>query len=220
MGKCGIFRAWILFLDTHTQCCTLCYEWLPVQGYLPSKEHILHSRKATRGIQEYNIDIKGVPFKFVDVGGQRSERQKWFQCFDEVTSILFLVASSAFDQCLLEDRMTNRIMESVNIFDTIVNNRCFRRVSIILFFNKTDLLIEKIKHKSIREHFPDFEGDPQKLSNVQDFLVILFNSVRQDRTQELYRHFTTATDTKNIKVVFNIVKDTILTKNIQDFIQL
>lgn len=116
--------------------------------------------------------------------------------------------------------MTNRIVESVNIFDTIVNNRCFRGVSIILFFNKTDLLTEKIKHKSIREYFPGFSGDPKKLSDVQDFLVILFNSVRQDRTQELYRHFTTATDTKNIKVVFNIVKDTILTKNIQDIVQI
>ena len=48
----------------------------------------------------------------------------------------------------------------------------------------------------------------------------MFNSVRQDRTQELYRHFTTATDTKNIKVVFNIVKDTILTRHIQDIMQL
>ena len=180
----------------------------------------MHARKATRGVQEYNIDIKGVPFKFVDVGGQRSQRQKWFQCFDEVTSILFLVASSAFDQCLLEDRMTNRIVESVNIFDTIVNNRCFRSVSVILFFNKTDLLVEKVRHKSIRDHFTDFQGDPHKLSDVQEFLVILFNSVRQDKSQELYRHFTTATDTKNIKVVFNIVKDTILTRNIQDFIQI
>ena len=127
------------------------------QGYVPSKVDVLHSRKATRGIQEYYIDIKGVPFRFVDVGGQRSQRQKWFQCFDEVTSILFLVASSAFDQTLLEDRVTNRLVESVNIFDTIVNNRCFRSVSIILFFNKSDLLIDKIKAKSIKDYFPDFQ---------------------------------------------------------------
>ena len=52
--------------------------------------------------------------------------------------------------------MTNRLVESVNIFDTIVNNRCFRQVSIILFFNKTDLLTDKIKEKSIKDYFPDF----------------------------------------------------------------
>ncbi len=34
----------------------------------------------------------------VDVGGQRSERRRWFECFDSVTSILFLVSSSEYDQ--------------------------------------------------------------------------------------------------------------------------
>ena len=86
------------------------------------------------------MTVKDQNFKIVDVGGQRSQRQKWFQCFDNVDSILYLVASSAFDQNLLEDRVTNRLVESVNIFETIVNNRCFKNVSIILFLNKTDLL--------------------------------------------------------------------------------
>ena len=44
----------------------------------------------------------GIPFLFVDVGGQRSQREKWFQCFDGITSILFLASSSEFDQVLLE----------------------------------------------------------------------------------------------------------------------
>ena len=43
-----------------------------------------------------------IPFLFVDVGGQRSQREKWFQCFEGVTSILFLASSSEFDQVLLE----------------------------------------------------------------------------------------------------------------------
>ena len=28
-----------------------------------------------------------IPFLFVDVGGQRTQRQKWFQCFDSGTYI-------------------------------------------------------------------------------------------------------------------------------------
>ena len=38
-----------------------------------------------------------------DVGGQRSERRKWIQCFDDVKSVLFVVALSGYDMCLLED---------------------------------------------------------------------------------------------------------------------
>lgn len=38
----------------------------------------------------------------VDVGGQRSERRKWIHCFENVTSIMFLVALSEYDQALAE----------------------------------------------------------------------------------------------------------------------
>lgn len=52
--------------------------------YLPNNKDILHCRKATKGITEFVIPINNIPFLFVDVGGQRSQRQKWFQCFDSV----------------------------------------------------------------------------------------------------------------------------------------
>ena len=38
----------------------------------------------------------------VDVGGQRSERRKWIHCFENVTSVMFLVALSEYDQTLHE----------------------------------------------------------------------------------------------------------------------
>ena len=41
-------------------------------------------------------------FRMVDVGGQRSERRKWIHCFENVTSIIFLVALSEYDQVLAE----------------------------------------------------------------------------------------------------------------------
>lgn len=69
-----------------------------LQDYLPSQQDILLARKPTKGIHEYDFEIKNVPFKMVDVGGQRSERRRWFECFESVTSILFLVSSSEYDQ--------------------------------------------------------------------------------------------------------------------------
>lgn len=38
-----------------------------------------------------------------DVGGQRSERKKWIHCFENVTSIIFCVGLSEYDQNLLEE---------------------------------------------------------------------------------------------------------------------
>lgn len=71
-----------------------------LQTYLPTQQDILLARKPTKGIHEYDFEIKNVPFKMVDVGGQRSERRRWFECFDSVTSILFLVSSSEYDQVM------------------------------------------------------------------------------------------------------------------------
>ncbi|XP_067088966.1 guanine nucleotide-binding protein subunit alpha-13 [Osmerus mordax] len=184
--------------------------------YLPSQQDILLARKPTKGIHEYDFEIKNVPFKMVDVGGQRSERRRWFECFDSVTSILFLVSSSEYDQVLMEDRQTNRLSESLNIFETIVNNRVFSNVSIILFLNKTDLLEDKVKSVPIKDYFPEFGGEAHSLADVQSFLVDCFRNKRREQQQKpLYHHFTTAINTENIRLVFRDVKDTILHDNLK-----
>ncbi|XP_061564841.1 guanine nucleotide-binding protein subunit alpha-13-like [Cololabis saira] len=184
--------------------------------YLPSQQDILLARKPTKGIHEYDFEIKNVPFKMVDVGGQRSERRRWFECFDSVTSILFLVSSSEYDQVLMEDRQTNRLRESLNIFETIVNNRVFVNVSIILFLNKTDLLEEKVKSVPVKDYFSDYTGPEHSLPDIQAFMVECFRAKRRDTTQKpLYHHFTTAINTENIRLVFRDVKDTILHDNLK-----
>jgi len=182
---------------------------------LPTTQDILHARKATKGISEHEFLIRGVPFCFVDVGGQRSQRQRWYQCFDNVKSILFLASSSEYDQVLFEDRFTNRLIESCNIFDTIVNNKCFAHVSVILFLNKTDLLAEKVLVSDISHFFPRFLGNSKFLNDVQQFELRLFDDRRAVRTRPLFHHFTTAVDTENIKFVFQAVRDTILGDNLK-----
>lgn len=162
--------------------------------------------------------LQNIPFLFVDVGGQRTQRQKWTKCFDSsVTSIIFLVSTSEFDQVLAEDRKTNRLEESKNIFDTIVNNVAFQKISIILFLNKTDLLALKVRNPEtdIRWYYPQFTGNPHSILDVQNFILQMFMNVRRNqRSAAIYHHFTNAVDTQNIQVVFNSVKDTILQRNL------
>ena len=77
---------------------------------------ILWARRRTEEISETQVPIKKIPFTFIDVGGQRTQREKWFQCFQEsINSILFFVAISEFDQTLVEDRKSNRIIESLRV---------------------------------------------------------------------------------------------------------
>ena len=60
-----------------------------------------------------------------DVGGQRSERSKWIHSFDSVTSVIFCVALSEYDQVLLEDSSQNRMAESLVLFESIINSRTY-----------------------------------------------------------------------------------------------
>lgn len=70
-----------------------------------------------------------------DVGGQRDERRKWIQCFNDVTAIIFVTACSSFNMVLREDASQNRLKESLELFKSIWNNRfgfrhCMVRVTI------------------------------------------------------------------------------------------
>lgn len=127
--------------------------------------------------------------RMVDVGGQRSERRKWIHCFENVTSIIFLVALSEYDQVLAEcdnevrfalsladfspvlsDFMLmsvvflslvsqNRMEESKALFKTIITYPWFQQSSVILFLNKTDILKEKIVYSHVATYFPEFTGE-------------------------------------------------------------
>jgi len=186
-----------------------------LQNYVPSLQDILHARKPSKGIMEHEFIIRNVPFLFVDVGGNRSRRKMWYQCFDSMRSILFFVASNEFDQFFNDDQRQNCLIESTDIFELICNNKALVGVSIILFLNKTDLLAEKIIDTSIADYFPSFSDNPHSLTDVQQFEVSMFDRRRKDRSQLLYHHFTTAVDTENCLMVFRDVRDTILQQNIR-----
>lgn len=95
------------------------------------------------------IDVKSHKLHMLDVGGQKSERRKWIHCFQEVTSILFLVSLSGYDQCLVEDKDAvsihpavapwragltvpkNQMQDAMAIWDQICHSQWFRNTSIV-----------------------------------------------------------------------------------------
>lgn len=76
------------------------------KDYLPDLQDVLRARVPTTGIIEYTFSLKKVIFRMVDVGGQRSQRRKWIHCFEDVTSLIFVVALSEYDQTLMEAQST------------------------------------------------------------------------------------------------------------------
>lgn len=185
--------------------------------YLPTLQDILRARVPTTGIIEYPFDLDSIIFRMVDVGGQRSERRKWIHCFENVTSIMFLVALSEYDQFLVESDRENRMDESKALFRTIITYPWFQNSSVILFLNKKDLLEEKIMFSHLVDYFPEFDGPQKDAQAAREFILKMFVDLNPDPDKIIYSHFTCGTDTENIRFVFAAVKDTILQLNLKEY---
>jgi len=194
--------------------------------YTPSEQDILRCRVMTTGIFETKFEVDKVRFHMFDVGGQRDERRKWIQCFNDVTAIIFVCASSSYNLVLWEDETQNRLRESLSLFRNIWNNRWLKTISIILFLNKQDLLAEKIRagRHRLETYFPDFanyqlptdaqydQADDVQVVRAKYFIrgeFLRISTAAGDGRHHCYPHFTCAVDTENIRRVFNDCRDII-----------
>jgi GTPase SAR1 family protein len=155
---------------------------------------------------------------FFDVGGQRNERKKWIHYFEDVNAVMFVVALSEYDQNLFEDHEKNRMQEAITLFGDIANNKCFATSSIILFMNKKDLFEDKIRKVSIEScpEWADYTGKSNDYDDGCAYFERKFVEQVKDPLKEIVTHFTCATNTDNVQVVFNSCKKAILMANLSD----
>jgi len=189
------------------------------ESYSPNEQDIVHCRARTIGITETTFHLRDNEMLMVDVGGQKSERRKWIHCFQDVTSILFLVSLSGYDQCLVEDKDANQMQDAMTIWDSICHSQWFKSTSIILFLNKNDLFERKIEHSDIKNFFPDFDGEVGDPRSGREYFKRRFAKLAQKanaKEREIYIHITTATDTALLRVVMAAVEDTIISKSIRE----
>eukprot|EP00457_Paulinella_chromatophora_P010657 gb/GEZN01010768.1/.p1 GENE.gb/GEZN01010768.1/~~gb/GEZN01010768.1/.p1 ORF type:complete len:367 (-),score=51.88 gb/GEZN01010768.1/:19-1119(-) len=180
--------------------------------YIPSLDDVFRARVQTQGIVEdtfhiqvsENSDKKDIISMF-DVGGQRSERRHWLHCFENVTALLYVAALSEYDMALLEDTSTNRMQESLNLFEDICESRWFAKSSIILFLNKRDLFEDKITKVPLTVCFGQYQGGVGDAEAGMTFIKDQFTS-RNHQGKNIVVHFTTATDTQLVKTIFEAVK--------------
>jgi len=184
---------------------------ISAKDFKPTVDDVLHSRQMTTGISEIEWTYKDLAFKMTDVGGQRNHRSKWIHCFDGVTAVIFVISLSEYDQVLREDESTNRMHESITLFESLINSEWFYKTNFIIFFNKKDLFEQKIKTKDLKVCFPEYSGGCNAEAAKQ-YIATKFEELNHKRHPQrlIYHHFTCATDTTNIRAVFADVRDILL----------
>jgi len=189
------------------------------RDYLPTQDDVIRAKLRTTGITEVVFNVGQTEFTMIDVGGQRSERRKWLNCFVDITAVIYLVAINEYDMVLEEDNKTNRMEESLKLFQKLTGAQWFENTSFILFLNKSDLFQEKIEQKPLKEYFEDYDSfvnelrDKDTMSEFQrssEYIkaqyVAAFNGCR------LYPFITCAIDTDNCDRVFAAVRDSVISQ--------
>ena len=142
-------------------------------SYIPTDQDVLQSRVQSTEVVETSFLRDSITYQLFDVGGQWSERRKWLHCFDDVKVVLFIASLSGYDMFLAEDGTTNRMEESLNLFQAVCINKFFNNSTIIVFLNKFDLFTEKINNTNhhLRLYFPHYNGPDHDVSAAKEFIL-------------------------------------------------
>ena len=183
------------------------------EDYLPTTMDVLRARVRTTGIVQTRFTIANTEFAMLDVGGQRAERRKWIHSFDDVNAVCFVAAMSEFDQVLFDDTTTNRLDEALDLFKQVCRSKWFKGIPIMLFLNKMDLFEKKIlSGKKLSDYRPEYMGE-NTVDECAQFISELFLG-QVSSPNDVYVLKTTATDTENVKFVFDSVVEIVLESNL------
>lgn len=183
-----------------------------------NNEDVLYARKRTTGTNAIEFNFKGKDFRFVDVGGQKSERRHWDQIIDKPDAVVFFVALTDWNLPTVGNPSITKLMESLEIFKDVVDYEAFRGTYWILMLNKIDLFKDKILRVSLKETFSDFTGNEKDSDDGAQYIKELFLGVMpQDRNDPIQAHVTCALDTQQMTTVFAAMQTAVLERLMSDF---
>jgi len=189
---------------------------IAARNYIPTFHDILQTRIKTTGIIETRFEVDKEEFRMFDVGGQKNERRKWMHCFDNVSLIIFVVAMDQYDQVMYEDLTKNRMTDSLELFHSVCTNKLFFEKDIVLFLNRRDLFQEKIKTKNLTlcPEFKDYKGG--NFEEACRYMEDKFVGGYTNKERMIKTHVTGATDTDNVRTIFNTVKAGVINKSLKE----
>eukprot|EP01080_Neovahlkampfia_damariscottae_P004157 gene4157-7467_t len=194
-------------------------EQLDPKTYVPTDQDILKCRRKTTGFSKFNFTTKRsqqtYEFSFVDVGGQKNERKKWIQSFDGIDGVIFISSLSEYNQKCYEDDVTNRMIDSLDLFDEHINGTHFRDKPVILILNKFDLFTKKIDIVKLSNTFEEYDGETKE--DAIDFIKNQYLKRNKYDPNRIHVFLSEATSISNVEKTLNdileLVEEGKLTSN-------
>jgi len=179
-----------------------------------TEEDLMSARMQTIGVEETTWHERDgdLTFKLIDVAGQRSARKKWIQWFDDVKALLFLAGLSGYSQRVMEDASSNRLQESLDVFEEITKLDAFKNTPVFLFLNKKDLFETVLKERGFgTKTFTDYKGEPHNMHQALEYIKQLYVDIyaRNCPGRELQTFVVAARLRMDMKLAFGELKQTV-----------
>jgi guanine nucleotide-binding protein G(i) subunit alpha len=147
-------------------------------------------------MREARFNMGDLSLHVYNIGSIQGKRHKWIHQFESVFSIIFVVNLASYDQLLPEEPAQNRMVESLILFDSIVNSRWFMRTSIILFLSNLDQFKEKLARNPLGDFFPDYSGG-NNVNRAAKYILWRFSQVNRAHL-DIYPHLVQSGDVSNL----------------------
>ena len=180
--------------------------------YIVSDLDILNVRAPTTSITSTTFKIDGLCYNIFDMGGQKSLRVYWAAHFDDLDAILYVASLDCYNRIENDE---NQMTDSINLFKLLCDNSLLKSCNVILFLNKVDLFAKLIKVDKVDLYFSDYDytNENTQLSLFKyssRFFKLKFLASNVESRRSVYTHYTTATNTQNMKAVIDSVRDIIM----------
>ncbi|KAJ5073802.1 gtp-binding protein alpha subunit [Anaeramoeba ignava] len=159
-------------------------------NYSPTKEDVLRYYQKTVGINVYEKKIQNFPIVIRDIWS-RGERRKWMRYFENMDVIIHCVDLSCYYQNSYADESINKMQESIELFDEIINYQWFSETPFILVFTKLDLFLKNLEKNNFHHYFPDYNGKKGKNepNEIKEYIEKRFISLNQNQERKIQIHY-------------------------------
>jgi len=194
------------FLDNAAKCLAF--------DYVPTPDEILSCRSKTTGVHFHTFEFPTdrVSIQLVDVGGQKSERRKWINQFEEVDLVIFFSPLDGFSLESDDKKTTtpgaNRLEDDLALFSSLMDSGITTKAW-LFFQNKKDLFHHALKQRPLNNVFsdipPEYGTDPKYCA---DYLKKLF--LKRWKGQAIQFYQTCGLDSEQMSVIYHSLRRDLL----------
>jgi guanine nucleotide-binding protein G(i) subunit alpha len=148
------------------------------ESYEPTEDDVL--RIQSRSVHDFLSTKKQhndkEVYRFTNIDSQHHIPKNIVSSFDSVTTIIFCANLADYDQGL----EANKLVQSMNYFDSIINRPCFRpyTTSVVLLLTHADEFREKLVNSPLAKHFPGFRGGCN-IKQAEQYVIQRFRQVNR-----------------------------------------